>query len=66
MKIISNSGFSLVEIMVAVGLLGAISIGIMHVSKQMQTTAVSGETSLEENQLINHISTVLTDVDSCR
>lgn len=63
---LSKSGFSLVQVMIAVGLLGMIAVGVMQVSKQMQTTAVSGETSVEEIQLITHISTVLIDSDSCR
>lgn len=62
----SISGFSLVQVMIAVGLLGMIAVGVMQVSKQMQTTAVSGETSVEEIQLITHINTVLIDIDSCR
>jgi hypothetical protein len=65
-KIFSTSGFSLVQVMIAVGLLGMIAVGVMQVSKQMQTTAVSGETSIEETQLLSHISTILIDSDSCR
>lgn len=65
-KAFSVKGFSLVQVMIAVGLLGMIAVGVMQVSKQMQTTAVSGETSVEEIQLITHISTVLIDIDSCR
>jgi hypothetical protein len=65
-KEISVGGFGLVQVMIAVGLLGMIAVGVMQVSKQMQTTAVSGETSIEENQLLSHISTVLIDSDSCK
>lgn len=65
-KGLSIRGFSLVQVMVAVGLLGMIALGVMQVSRQMQTTAVSGETSVEEIQLLTHISTVLIDIDSCR
>ena len=61
----NNKGFSLVQVMVAAGMMGGIALGVMQLSKQMQTTTVKGETSIEENQLINHISTILLDANSC-
>jgi len=61
----NNKGFSLVQVMVAAGLMGGIALGVMQLSKQMQTTTVMGETSIEENQLYNHISTILLDSNSC-
>lgn len=61
----NNKGFSLVQVMVAAGLMGGIALGVMQLSKQMQTTTVMGETSLEESQLFNHISTILIDANSC-
>jgi len=61
----NNKGFSLVQVMVAAGLMGGLALGVMQITKQMQTTAVVGETLLEENQLFNHISTILIDANSC-
>jgi hypothetical protein len=60
-----DGGFSLVQVMVAAGLMGGIALGVMQLSKQMQTTTIMGETSIEENQLFNHISTILIDANSC-
>lgn len=51
--------------MVAAGLMGGLALGVMQISKQMQSTTIMGETNLEENQLFNHISTILIDADSC-
>jgi len=61
----NNKGFSLVQVMVAAGLLGGVALGVMQLSKQMQSTTIMGATNLEENQIINHISTILLDADSC-
>lgn len=61
----NNSGFSIVEIMVAAGLLGVVSLGAMQMMNNVQKGQATSETKLEELELRRVITTILTDKTAC-
>lgn len=65
-KIFKNhEGFSLVQIMIAMGLLGVISVGIMQVMKTGTKTQTTLETSFELTQALSFIERTLASPGAC-
>lgn len=64
-KIFSKDGFSLVQIMIAMALLGVISVGIMQVMKTGAKTQTSLETSYELTQTLGFIERMLASPGAC-
>jgi prepilin-type N-terminal cleavage/methylation domain-containing protein len=62
----NNRGFSLVEIMIAAAMLGAISMGVMSLIQNMRKGEVISETKMEELELRRLITTLLTDQQACK
>lgn len=60
-----RSGFSLVELMVASGLLGGLAIYLLNISKQQTVVEKRAETSFEINTISGTISQSLLNKDSC-
>ena len=60
-----NGGFSLVELMVAVGISGIVSIGIMQM--MLSTTEIStvNAKKIEVFQILNRMNSILNDNQSC-
>ena len=63
---LNKRGFSLVEIMVAAAMLGAVSLGVMSLQKNMKKGEVISETKMEELELRRLITTLLTDQLACK
>jgi type II secretory pathway pseudopilin PulG len=64
-KFMSQRGFSLAEVMVAAGMLGVVSLGLMQITKNSNTamkTVAQGGNMLE---LLQETRRALTDQDSC-
>lgn len=62
---INQKGFSLVQIMIAMGLLGVISVGIMQVMKTGSKTQTTLETSFELTSVLGQIERNLTSPTAC-
>jgi prepilin-type N-terminal cleavage/methylation domain-containing protein len=60
-----NQGFSLVEVMVALGILGAISLGVMKVGENMNRTSKNMNQQLDAAQLSSKIQFLLRDKEAC-
>jgi len=60
-----QGGFSLVEIMVAAGLLGAISLGVMQLTQNMNKDAATMEIKSNILGMRNRIQQILLDQNSC-
>ena len=60
-----NHGFSLVEVMVALGILGTISLGVMKVSENMNRTGKNMGQQLDAVQLSSKVQSLLRDKDVC-
>lgn len=65
MRLHKNYGFSLIEIVIAMGVLSLISLGVMNMMKNMSKTSKSSEVSFEVIQVVTSISSVLKDGYSC-
>lgn len=68
MKLSKNymqSGFTLVEIMIAVGLMGAMSLAFMKMNTQQLDSARSTKQVFERNLLMNDIRNLLADAQVC-
>lgn len=61
-----EKGFSLVEIMVAVGMLAAISVGVMQLMHNQQKALSHAEVKTSEIEMVNHVRMILADQDACR
>ncbi len=49
----NNSGFGLVEVMVAAGILGALAVVLMNLNKQSATTLVKSKVDQESLLVVN-------------
>ena len=65
-KFFNNKGFSLVGVMVAVGLLGAVSLGVMHLMKNIQQGQSFAKSSADEIELRTEIRMILDDDKFCK
>lgn len=61
----SNSGFTLVEVMITAALLGGLSLVLLNINKQQVTTQKKAETSLEMTSIHNSIATTLLNEAAC-
>ena len=60
-----DSGFSIVEITVAMGLLGALSLGVMKIMENSQKAAKNIENKDEISQFQNEINDILKNPNNC-
>ncbi len=65
-KLLTNKGFSLVGVMVAIGLLGAVSIGVMQLMKNIQQGHSFAKGSSDEIELRTEIRMLLDDDKFCK
>lgn len=66
MKFNNKSGFSLVEITIAIGLLAALSVGAMKVLTGMKKSSAFSEAKLSELEIRKNIAVILTDKVACQ
>lgn len=67
MNILKNSsGFTLVEIMVAMGLMGVITLGVMSQMKNMAQGQATSEMKVEELEMKRIILSTLSDRNACK
>lgn len=64
-RIRNNRGFSLLEVMVAAGMLGVISLGVMKVMDMQGKSAKRMDTQLSEGEIYRRVTTNLSDSDAC-
>ncbi len=60
-----NAGFSMLEVVIAMGLLGAISMMMMRLTDNMNKSVATLETRMEEMDLINLIRLNMISKESC-
>jgi hypothetical protein len=65
-KIFSKNGFSLVEIMIAAGLLGLVSLGVVSLMKDTDKVQKSTASSSEVDQLVVRMNILLSDPKICK
>lgn len=65
MRKVQNAGFSLVEIMIAAGILAAISAGVMQVMKNMSQSQVKYNADSEAALITNEIVAILSSPANC-
>ena len=61
----NSKGFTLVEIMVAVAVMGGLSVAIMQMTKNATKTSAKFQQDVDVTGIINEISTTLFDPSSC-
>ncbi len=61
----NNSGFGLVEVMVAAGILGALAVVLMNLNKQSATTLVKSKVDQESLLVVNEMVSILSDPVNC-
>lgn len=62
----NDQGFTLVEIVIAAGLLGALSLGVMSQIKHMAKGQATSEVKMEELEMRRIIATTLSDKTACQ
>lgn len=60
-----QTGFSLVEIMMAAGMMGILSLGVMHLMTNQQAVLNHAETRTGELEIINQVRSLLADREVC-
>lgn len=65
MNMKNDHGFTLLEIVVATGLLAALSLGVVSLLQTMTKGQNTAETKIEELEIRRMITTVLTNKDAC-
>ncbi|MBT3585213.1 MAG: prepilin-type N-terminal cleavage/methylation domain-containing protein [Halobacteriovoraceae bacterium] len=61
----NSKGFSLIEIMIAVGLMSVISLGVMHFMENQTKSANTMETKMEANSFLMEFQNYLTKAGVC-
>src|SRR5690606_28649145 len=61
----NQKGFSLVQVMVAIGLAGGLSLMVLKISQNMSTVPDETERSSEENELRLELRMILDNSDHC-
>lgn len=61
-----QSGFSLVQVMIASGLLGMIALGVMHLSKNMNDMMTNATSTQDQISLFSEIEMLLGNEADCR
>lgn len=62
----NSKGFSLVEVMVAAGMIGVIGLGVMTLTKQSSESAKSLEVNAEMVTVLNEMRAILSDPTNCK
>lgn len=62
----STGGFSLVEVMVAAGMLGVVSLGVMQVTQNANKTAKGVSQQVEIQDMLNKVNRAMTSQSACR
>jgi len=62
----SNSGFTLVEVMVAAGLIGVLSLAVLQLTENIQRSSKKMSQDFNKQQLMTMISTNMMSSESCR
>lgn len=62
----NQKGLSLVSVMVAIGLLGAVSLGVMRLMEQISSGQATAQNSADEAELRILVHQILNDESSCR
>lgn len=65
MNKLDSKGFSLVEVLIAAGMLGVISLGVMKISENQTEVQKKAEVNFEINSISNVISQNLLNGDAC-
>ncbi|MFI5391492.1 MAG: type II secretion system protein J, partial [Bacteriovoracales bacterium] len=60
-----ESGFSIMEVMIAAALLGVVSVGVMNVTKNMSKSSKADAQRVEFAQVTNQVQSILRDEYSC-
>src|SRR5690606_29641292 len=63
---INQKGFSLVEIMVAIGMLGALSLGVMKINELMTKTSRNMSQQLDAVQIASLVQPYLRNTSACQ
>jgi hypothetical protein len=62
---LNEAGFSLAEVMVAAGLVGVVSLGVMHLTNNIHRGQATAETKMEEIEIRRIITSTLSDSLAC-
>lgn len=62
----NEQGFSLVQVMIAAGMLGLVSLGTMRLMENQSKSASTTESKFESSETLNDIRLLLSERDSCR
>jgi type II secretory pathway pseudopilin PulG len=62
----STRGFSLVEVMIAAGMLGLVSLGVMQLTSNQSKSTKTFETKFEVTSIVAEIRTLLSNTESCK
>jgi hypothetical protein len=65
MKVNNNSGFSLVSVMIAIGLTGGLALILVNLSEQQNKIAKKGFIDNEMNEVLAHFNSMLVKKESC-
>lgn len=65
-KMIKNSGFSLVEVMVAIGMLAGLGLVVMNLTKQSSKATVKTQFDTDVTLTTNEINAILSDPAKCK
>lgn len=63
---LNSKGFSLVEVLVAAGMVGVIGLGVMSLTKQSSESAKSLEVNTEMVTVLNEMRAILSDPTNCK
>jgi len=63
---LKNKGFSLVEIMIAIGILGGVSLAIMQIAKTSSQLQSNSQAGFDELELFTSIRMILNNTKYCR
>lgn len=62
----SNTGFSLVQILIAIGLAGGLALILAQLSKQQATMSLRGHSNQEELEFMSQVRTLLMKQENCQ
>ena len=64
-QIKKSNGFSLVEVMIAAGILGALSLGVVKIIDMQTASSKKMDLQLTEGEIFRRVTTNLADSDAC-
>lgn len=65
MKLLNEKGFSLVSVMVAAGMLGVLSLGVMQLTKTSSNTQTFFQSSMDSLDLSREVTLILSSPNDC-